>query len=588
MRASLAPRGHTFTWLFSRATPFYFLEDTLAIRLPTGRFRRCTRVIALTGAIMLGLLSGPALAAPAVTATDHDLNWGAREAHFPQNKQAESPMAINPTNALNGITGAIDMVAEPDCMTDPSSGGSLCYPGQTTNSIGVYATTDGGATWNKEIVDFSGIGRLANADPTIAFGPKPNGSGGFSYAKGARAYLAAMAFPYGNVSPYAEPVVVTAISDDGGLTWTAPAIASGSTSGKSQFNDKPTIWVDSIPASPSFGNVYVVWARFSGVGSAGSTFFCSTCPVQILLARSTDGARTWGQSVPLSSAADSAPVGYQERPTIQTDREGRVIVAWEEYVGATKKTAAMVASVSADAGQHFGRPVVIGAAADLNQLPGASFPNFNQLSLAADPASDALYAAWTNYTPIDNLHGHGNVAVMTSLDHGQTWASAGTIDVPGRTAFHPALAVARPGSAPAARTTPGRVVVGFTALTDVPFGTAPVTGAVNYLPYVAASDDGGATWSAPLVPSGAALSDPAASAGFLNDFGSEFVGDYASLSAAPDGTTFTFSYSSTQEGTGCAAVDAYRTGTGPLPNIYTSCSSTFGNVDIHVAAIGGS
>jgi hypothetical protein len=57
-------------------------------------------------------------------------------------------MATNPTSALNSITGATDFVREPDCTTDPSSGGSVCLPGQTINTIGVYTTKDGGATWS--------------------------------------------------------------------------------------------------------------------------------------------------------------------------------------------------------------------------------------------------------------------------------------------------------------------------------------------------------------------------------------------------------------------------------------------------------
>jgi|GEM_PF-2019352 len=532
-------------------------------------------------------LGGPALAeSSTISATDQDINWGAQETHFPQNKQAESPMVTNPTNALNSITGAIDFVDEPDCTTEPSSGGSVCYPSQTADTIGLYATNDGGTTWNKQIIAWSKIGRLANADPTVAFGPKPDGHGGFSYANGARAYVSAMAFPYGDVSPYAEPVVVTATSDDNGTTWKTPVIASGPTSSTSQFNDKPTIWADNNPASPDLGNVSLVWAMFTGIGSTGSTFFCSNCPVRILFARSTDGGQTWSTPRTLSPSADSNPVGYPERPTIQTDREGRLIAAWEEHSGATVQQSEMVAAVSIDGGQHFGHPITLGPASDMNQLPGASFPNFNQVALAVDQSTDAIYAAWTNEQQIDSSHAHGAVTLVKSTDHGQSWTSAGTIDVPGRTAFHPSLAVARPGVAPSAGTTPGRVVVGFTALTDVAFSTLPVTGSVNYLPYVVASDDGGSTWSAPIVPSGAAVSDPAASAGFLNDFGSEFVGDYSSLSAAPDGKTFYSSYSSTQEGTGCAAVDAYRTGSGPLPNIYTSCAPTFGNVDIHVAVIG--
>jgi hypothetical protein len=141
-------------------------------------------VIVTLSFTMVGL---PALAAaPVVTATDHDINWGDAEKHFPQNKQAESPMATNPTDALNSISGATDFVREPDCQTDPSSGGSVCLPGQTINTIGVYTTRDGGATWLKQILDFSSIGKLANVDPTVAFGPKPDDNDEFSYDHGAR------------------------------------------------------------------------------------------------------------------------------------------------------------------------------------------------------------------------------------------------------------------------------------------------------------------------------------------------------------------------------------------------------------------
>src|SRR5712692_11125677 len=95
------------------------------------------QALALPGifAMVLGLAAGPTFAGPTVSATDHGINWGTLERHFPQNKQAESPMATNPTNALNSVTGSEDFVREPDCSTDPSTGSSVCIPGQTINTI---------------------------------------------------------------------------------------------------------------------------------------------------------------------------------------------------------------------------------------------------------------------------------------------------------------------------------------------------------------------------------------------------------------------------------------------------------------------
>ncbi len=548
------------------------------------------RRVALSAALALclGPLTevSPVLAAPTVAAADHDVNWGTQERHFPQNKQAESPMATNPTNGQNSISGAEDFVQEPDCTIDPSTGGSVCYPGQTINTIAAYTTTDGGTTWNKHILDFSAIGKVANADPSVAFGPKPNGSGGFTYATGARAYFSAMAFPLGNVSPYAEPIVAVTHSDDGGSTWSTPVIGTNMANRRTQFDDKPSVWADNNPASPYFGNVYLVWALITGVGSSHSTFFCSTCPIRILVARSTDGGQTWSNAQTLSPSSDTGPNGYRELPFVRTDRDGRVVVIWEEHIGATKgQQSEVVAAVSTDGGQHFGLPMAVGPTFDMNPLPGSSFPNPNTPGMDIDQSSDTMYVAWADYHPVAGGPGHGVVTVMKSTDHGQSWSSAGSIDAPGRSPFHPSLAVGRQGSAPAASSSPGRVVVSFTALTDVSANTPPVGGAANFLPFVTASDDGGAMWSAPISPSGSGPSDPAAAAGFLNDFVSEFVGDYSSMSASPDSKTFFDSYSSTQEGATCAAVDAYRTGTGPAPNIYASCPPTFGNVDIHVAAI---
>jgi hypothetical protein len=557
----------------------------LILKLSTAaRARRC--VLPGIFAAVIGLGSGPTLAAPTVSATDHDINWGALEQHFPQNKQAESPMASNPTDALNSITGAEDFFGEPDCTADSSTGGSDCLLGQTINTIGVYTTQDGGANWAKQIIDFSAIGRLANADPGVTFGPKPNGQGGFSYANGARAYFSAMAFPFGNLSFTSEPVVAVATSDDRGTTWSTPVLATDRTNPRAQFDDKPMIWADNNPSSPYFGSVYLVWAFFRGVGSGGATLFCDMCPVSILITRSTDGGQTWSVPVSVSSSAVSRQTGRREGPFVRTDREGRVIIVWEDNIFATNGQSQILSVVATDGGKHFGSPVVVGATLEQDPLPGTSFPNAIDVSLDVDQSSDTIYATWADYRPIDTVNGHGVVTVMKSFDHGVTWAKAGSIDVPGRSPFHPSLAVARQGTSPVASATPARVLIGFTAVTDVPASTAPVASAVNYLPFVAASDDGGFTWSSPTIPAGAAASDPSAAAGFFNDFRSEFVGDYSSASAAPDGKTFYYSYTSAQSGSGCAAVDAFRLGIGPQPNIYTSCAPIFGNVDIHVAVVG--
>src|SRR6478736_1549219 len=63
-------------------------------------------------------------------------------AHFPQNKQNESPMAVNPLKSENAISGANDEVAEPDCTV--GSAGSECPFDPAIGNSGVYVTHDGG------------------------------------------------------------------------------------------------------------------------------------------------------------------------------------------------------------------------------------------------------------------------------------------------------------------------------------------------------------------------------------------------------------------------------------------------------------
>src|SRR5262245_8677443 len=71
--------------------------------------------------------------------------------HIAQNNQNESPMAVNPTDPNNAITGANYEAEEPDCT--PATGGSSSCPfASNVDVTGVYSTTDGGTTWSHQIL----------------------------------------------------------------------------------------------------------------------------------------------------------------------------------------------------------------------------------------------------------------------------------------------------------------------------------------------------------------------------------------------------------------------------------------------------
>ncbi|HEX2714286.1 MAG TPA: hypothetical protein VHM88_19000, partial [Candidatus Acidoferrales bacterium] len=139
------------------------------------------------------------------------------------------------------------------------------------------------------------------------------------------------------------------------------------------------------------------------------------------------------------------------------------------------------------------------------------------------------------------------------------------------------------------------VNLAFLALEDVPGGTAPGKDVVHYAMFPRQSKDGGSTWSNPKgiafarFPKG---DDPDASS--TDDLKSQFIGDYISavtVPPPPSGGPRRFLVAWTDIGSGasfsavalpCDAVDSFRAGTGPKPNVITQCSASFGNTDIQL------
>ena len=511
------------------------------------------RVIFMTGMPLIMLVAVTAASALSVTET----NVSPTAAHFPQNKQNESPMAVNPLDANNAISGANDEIQEPDCT--PATGDpSNCPFAPGVDTSGVYWTTDGGANWNQTILDwYPSAGITSDGDPVVAFGPKPDGDGGFTYANGARAYFGSLAGSP-NFGPNQELLAVS-YSDDKGANWSDPVVAT-TRDNPVNFNDKIAIWADSNPDSPYFGNVYVSWTLFTGAGNFGNAPTYS--PEPIMIARSTDGGLTFSKPRQLSAAHNNGIVGGRQGSIIRTAPNGDVYVFWD---GAMSQRSAQVGARSTDGGRSFGRPFLVAYKSDVPfTFPGASFRS-NSFPMADIDASGNLYVVWADYT-----NGHSVVKLAKSTNGGETWDVSTVADVSGRSAFYPAVAVS--GS---------NVFIGFNAIDDVPEETAPGAGVVFYDAYYVLSTNGGANFGSVEMIS-AAPSDPDVAT--ANSLGSQFIGDYNGAAAGPDGS-FWFSWTDTRNGATCAAVDAYRAGTGPKPNIYDSCLAGFGNSDIFVAHV---
>ena len=222
---------------------------------------------------------------------------------FPTNKQNEPTIAVNPVNSQRLIAGANDEQRQPPCGPGPVRGatiGSNCsfFPGVGTS--GVYTSSNGGQSWTNrgllnEQAAWAGTGVISDGDPVIAYGPKPQAGGGFTFAHGARAYYSTLASVAG--SKGFESIVVS-YSDDNGTTWSAPVVGTTKASAV-DFNDKNWIKVDSSPSSNFFGRVYLSWTEFR---SATATGFGNE-PVMVSV--SSDGGTSFGAPNQLSPAGNT-------------------------------------------------------------------------------------------------------------------------------------------------------------------------------------------------------------------------------------------------------------------------------------------
>jgi hypothetical protein len=181
----------------------------------------------------------------------------------------------------------------------------------------VSRSTDGGRTWAPNVrVD---MGESCPCCRTaVATDPRD----------ARRAWIAWRSVAPGNVRE-----VVVAASADGGATWDAPVRAQRDG------------WVfEGCPhAGPalradSAGRVHVAW--WSGKEGMAGVFY----------ARSDDGGRTFGEAIPLGTAAFSRPAH------VQLAVEGRTVaVAWDDGTIAVPRVALRV---STDGGDRFGRALV--------------------------------------------------------------------------------------------------------------------------------------------------------------------------------------------------------------------------------------
>jgi len=378
----------------------------------------------------------------------------------------EPALAIdaNHPNVLAG--GGNDLVDSAPCN------GSSCDLTPDIGISGIYFSLNEGASWTQPT--YTGLtarsgtpqlgpihtlpwyyenGMSSHGDPALAFGPRPNANGTFSWANGSRLYYANLAFPIPGRAPFTgasaaavsrtDNVAAAAAGDKS--TWMAPVIVTRQNA--ALLSDKEDIWADNAASSRFFGNVYVCNTAFRSVGGP---------PEPIMLSASGDGGSTWRQRQ-LTSATSSAQSGGRQGCAVRTDSTGVVYVVWEGTAGGRS---VFYLARSFDGGSNFEQPRPVANVVDVglpdpvsgrivfDGLAGTRTDSFPSLDIAngaptGTGATNTLVLTWPDAQAGLN---HEQALVQTSTNQGLSWSTPVNATQGADRPDNPAVAISPTGS----------------------------------------------------------------------------------------------------------------------------------------------
>src|ERR687887_20817 len=455
------------------------------------------RLVRATLLVAVAVLIPVAVAAATPRGSDTLVTVGSPPTPFPQNKQNEPAVAVNPidpTIAAAGVNDEIDLEAcnnrsDVTCPFTPGIGVSGIYFSDTSGSSWVQPTYTGFTA--RDCLGLVGTssdpadncdphvgpigtlplyfenGLVSDGDPAVGFGPQP-GPGGFSWSNGWRLYYANLTSNFSadrSESAFKgfEAIGVSRLDSQDyaaakagvNTAWKAPVIVTKQNA--ALFSDHEMIAVDDASSSPFFGNVYVCDAAFRSQEIGG-------LPEPIVVNSSSDGGDSW-ITRQVSPAVNNNTIGGRQDCAVNTDSKGTVYVFWDGIDPQTK-TLAIFMIRSFDGGKSFVRPARIvthidetgirdPVSGDLTNdgVAGARDGSFPTIDIANGAptgagATDEIVLAWSNGpTPSDTHPGPNEQAlVMWSLNQGRTWTSAGSASPAGDPPDFPAIAISPDGA----------------------------------------------------------------------------------------------------------------------------------------------
>ncbi len=569
---------------------------------------RLLSVLAIVGVLSLAI---PVSAA----AGDTLVTVGSPPTPFSQNKQNEPAVAVDANHPNILASGANEEIDFEACNAgDPTT--CPFTPGVGTS--GVYFSFDSGASWTQPtysgwtardclgpapctphvgpigtLPKYFENGLVSGGDPGLAFGPRPDTSGHFSWSNGSRLYYSNLTsnFPGTQAFMGFEATVVSrtdnvqAAAANDANAWMPPVIVSKQSS--TTFSDKEQIWADNAASSPFFGNAYLCWASFRSDSHGNAS------PQPLVVATSTDGGTTWTQKqvTPASNNPFNMKQGFgRSGCTVRTDSHGVVYVFANQFAVGTPGNSSHIMIKSFDGGKSWTQPVNIGLAVNtcfLLQFDGAVFRcvmdgvGGARDDLSAAPSVDIANGAPTGAgatneilrTWVDGRDGvnHEHVFVSFSTNGGNTWSAPAATESAGDRGYYSAIAISPQGTDAYlvynAFTTPLR--------TDT---TSPRT-LVGVVKHTAIGGNGAPGAWGELHRS--APGDPRASS--QNNLFLEFLGDY--VYAAATGTYGVAVWNDVRNAADCPAIDTWRAAAQsnpatPRPAPGQACPATFGNSDI--------